>query len=486
MLPTDHPRSGTRKNSVAYEMASAAISLHRRGTISISLLVFLAIVFVSAPAHAEDDVSFREDLAPILIKNCVGCHGDKTAESGFRLDSFTRAFEKGESGSVGFTAGMLEKSEVFHRLVSDDADERMPPESDPLPAEQIAMFKRWIEAGAKFDGDNPDAPLISIVPAPTHPPAPESYPFTIPVSALVFSHDGKSLIAGGYHELTVWNAETGELLRRISNVGRRTYALAISPDGKTLAAAGGSPGSLGEVRLFNPETGELLRAFGAESDVVLDAAFNAKGDQLVVAVTDGSLKTFDAATGRGLLTIAGHADWVTTVAWNSDGTKIASGSRDKTVKIFEATTGELVATYSGHGQPVRGVAFHPAGTEIFSSGDDKRIHRWKIADAVKTSDIGFGGEVFRLQIVGEFLFTSSADKTVRQFEVESHKQLHSLTGHKDSPVSVTWHPATKRLASGGFDGEVIVWDLNEKKPKLTFIAAPGYSAALSYSSRARK
>ena len=478
MLPNDDSRSGIRKNSVVHEMVSDVFRLRPQRmhgqSLAVLAIAFLAIVFVAAPACSEDDVSFRKDLAPILIKNCVGCHGDKTAESGFRLDSFTRAFEKNESGSVGFTAGMLEKSEVFRRLISDDADERMPPESDPLRAEQIALFRRWIEAGANFDGDDPAAPLISIVPAPTHPAAPESYPFTIPVSALVFSNDGRSLIASGYHELTVWNAENGELLRRINNVGRRTYALAISPDGKTLAAACGAPGSLGEVRLFNPETGELLRAFGTASDVVLDVAFNTQGDQLAVATTDGSLKTFETATGQELMTIAAHADWVTVVAWNSDSTKIASGSRDKTVKIFEATTGELIATYSGHGLPVRGVAFHPAGEELFSSGDDKRIHRWKIADAVKTSDIGFGGEVFRLQIVGDFLFASSADKTVRQFEVESHTQLHSLTGHKDSPVSVTWHAPTKRLASGGFDGEVIVWDLDEKKPKLTFIAAPGY------------
>ncbi len=430
--------------------------------------------FSARGAAAADPVSFRSDLAPILLDRCVACHGPKKAEGGYRLDSFERAMKEGDSAAAGFLASNLEESEAFRRLTSDDEIDRMPAESDPLPAEQIALFKRWIEEGAKFDGDHPKAELVTIIPARTHPDPPEAYPFTLPVTSVAFSADGKALLAGGYHELTVWNPEDGTLVRRIKNVGQRTYGLALSPDGKILAAACGAPGRLGEARLFNPDNGELLKVLGTTSDVVLDVAFNPAGDRLAVAAADGMLKVFEVATGKLQLTITSHSDWVTAVAWNADGTKLASASRDKTAKVLDATTGELLATYSGHSQPVKGVAFHPDGAEVYSSGNDNKIHRWKIADGKKSAEIGFGGEVFKLPLSGEFLFAASADKTVRQFEAKSQKQIRSLTGHQDWALSVAYHGATKRLASGSFDGEIRVWNAEDGKPVATFLAAPGY------------
>ncbi len=443
------------------------------------LKTFAAIAtfgMVVTAACAEDPVSFRNDLAPILLHSCLGCHGPKTAEGGYRVDSFERAMKAGDSGVAGFSAGKLDQSEVFRRISSADVDERMPSKREPLTAEQMALFQRWIAEGARFDGDDPKAELPSIVPPPIHPAAPESYPFRLPIAAMIFSHDGHSLFVSGYHEITVWNPQDGKLLRRIGNVGQRTYALALSPDGKTLAVACGQPGRWGEARLFNPQTGELMQVLAATSDVVLDLAFNPKGDRLAIGTTDGAVRVFEVATGKVQLSILSHADWTTAVAWSSDGSKLASASRDKTAKVHDALSGELLASYAGHSESVAGVAFHPDGKDIYSSGADNRIHRWQIADAMKTVERGFNGEVFKLVAAGEFLFAASADKTVRQFDAMSHNPLKQMTGHKDSALSVAFHPGTKRLASGGFDGEIILWNLEDGNPILTFLAAPDVKA----------
>ena len=441
-------------------------------TLWIGIVTIAAVLSVSAPVDGEDAVSFRRDVAPIFMNHCLACHGPKQTEGGYRVDTFERAMQAGDSGIVGNTDGDLNASEVYRRLISDAADERMPAQQDPLSAEQIAIFKRWIEEGAKFDGDDPQAELAEIIPPPQHPSAPETYPYRMPISALVFSHDGKSLIVGGYHELTVWNPQNGELMRRIPNVGQRTYALALSPDGKTLAVACGEPGRLGEVRLFDPENGDLRKVLGAASDIVLDVAFNPQGDRLALAMPDGAIRVFDVATGKAQLTIASHADWTTAVAWNNEGLMLASASRDKTAKVHDAQSGELLASYAGHAESVTGVAFHPDGKEVFSSGADNKIHRWQIADAVKTGESSFSGEVFKLSTVGEFLFAASADKTVRQFGVRAHNQIASLTGHKDWALSHAYHPSSKRLASGGFDGEVCIWTIEDGKSTVTFVAAP--------------
>jgi WD40 repeat protein len=164
------------------------------------------------------------------------------------------------------------------------------------------------------------------------------------------------------------------------------------------------------------------------------------------------------------------------VAWNADGTKLASASRDKTAKVFDAKTGELLVTYSGHGQPVKGVAFHPEGNEVYSAGGDNKIHRWQIAEAKKTAEIGFGGEVFKLVRGGDFLLAASADKSVRQFDAKTHNAVRSYAGHTDWALSVAFHPATKRIAGGGFDGSVKIWNADDGNLVTSLLAAPGYQA----------
>ena len=359
-------------------------------------------------------------------------------------------------------------------VISDDESERMPLEGDPLKKEQIALLKKWIEGGAKFDGPDPKADLATIVPPPVYPDPPKAYPHTLPITALKFSPDGKRLIVGGYHELTVWNPADGKLLQRIKNVGQRTYAMAFRPDGKLLAVAGGAPGRLGETRLFQPGDGKLVRVLAATSDVVLDVAFNPAGDRLAVASADGVVRVFEVASGKLQLTITSHSDWIMAVSWSADGKQLATASRDKTAKVFKSDSGELVVTYAGHGQPVKGVAFHPDGKEVFSSGGDKKLHRWKIADGKKSAEVGFGGEVYKLVRGGDFLFAASADKTVRQFEAKTHKQIRSYTGHSDWALSSAFHAGTKRLASGGFNGQVRIWNTDDGKQVTSFVAAPGY------------
>ena len=437
-----------------------------------SILSIACLALTSFAASAEP-VSFRQDIAPILQNNCLACHGPKKAEGGYRVDSFQRVMAAGDSGEVGFSSE-ADASESFRRIVTDDPDERMPWDSEPLRADEIALVKRWIEEGAKYDADDPAAPLSAIVPPPVHPSAPEVYGNTLPITAVAFSPDGEQLIVGGYNELTLWSPQSGQLLKRVGNVGQRTYALAYSPDGKLLAVGSGAPGQLGEVRLLDAATGELQHVLMSTSDVVFDLAFNPAGDRLAVASADGVIRVFGREDKALQLAITSHSDWVMAIAWSADGSKLASASRDKTSKVFDAKTGDLLVTYSGHAQPVKGVAFHPDGAEVFSSGGDKKVHQWKVADGKKTADVtSFGQESYKVTTGGAFMFVTSADKSARQFELKTRKQIRQYSGHQDYVLAAGYHDATKRLATGAFDGEVRVWNTEDGKPIVTFVAAPG-------------
>jgi WD40 repeat protein len=426
---------------------------------------------------AAEPVSFKRDVAPILLNNCLACHGPKKAEGGYRIDTFERAIAAGDSTQAAFIAKQLEQSEAFRRVTSTDKLERMPLDGDPVPPEQIDVLKRWLEEGAAFDGPDPKAALASYIPPPTHPAAPEAYRATMPITAVEFTPDGSQLVVGGYHELHFYNPADGQLARRLANVGQRTYAIRYSPDGQLLAVACGAPGRLGEVRLFKPDTGELVRVLGMTSDVVYDCAFSPQGDRLATAAADGAVRVFNVADGAEQLTITSHSDWVYAVAWKADGSQLATASRDKTAKVFDAKTGDLLITFSAHNQPVRGVLFHPDGAEVYSSASDNKVQRWKIADAAKTKETGLGGEVYKLASAGEFFLTSSADNKVRQFKAKEHEQVREFAGPKDWVLSAAMHLGTKRVAGGTLDGQVFIWNADDGAVVKSFYAAPGYTAA---------
>jgi WD40 repeat protein/mono/diheme cytochrome c family protein len=428
-----------------------------------------------AAKPAEGQVSFSKEVAPILLKNCAACHGATDFKGDYQVHTFAALMKAGESGDASITPGDISKSYLYELISTTDAGSRMPKDGDPLKPEQIALIKKWIEQGAKYDAADKAALLASIVPKKAHPAPPEAYRVPIAVTALALSPDGKEVAVGGYHEITIWDTAKGELRRRIKNFEERTYSLAYNSDGKLLAAAGGTPGQSGEVTLFDPASGAVVKTLGTMSDVAFGAAFNPKGDKLAACAADRSIRIYDVASGKEERLIEDHADWVMGVAWNQDGTLLASASRDKTSKVFETKTGESQATYPGHGDTVYGVAFSPDGKQVISCGADKRVHVWNPADGKQIGLIGgFTGEVYKALVRGDQIYSASSDKQARQHKVADRALVKAFPGANDYVYAVDFNPTAKLVAAGTFDGEVCLFDAEKGTLTIRFRAAPGY------------
>ncbi|HEY1067172.1 MAG TPA: c-type cytochrome domain-containing protein, partial [Pirellulales bacterium] len=429
--------------------------------------------FGAAPAAAEE-ISFTKQIAPLLVKNCVACHGPKDFKGGYQLHTFDVLMKPGESESPAIKPGDPAGSYLFDLLTSTDASSRMPLESDPLPADKIALVKTWIEQGAKYDSPDVHATLASIAPKEPHPAAPEAYRVAMPITAVAFRPDGNELAVGGYHEITLWNPADGSLVKRIGNVAERTYGLAYRPNGQLLAAASGTPGQIGEIRLYNPADGSLVKDLATLPDVAFDVAFSADGSRLAACGADRSIRVFNVESGTQELLIEDHADWVLAIAWSADGKFLASASRDKTSKVFDAATGDSQITYPGHQNTVFGVAFSPDGNQVLSSGADKQIHIWNRSDAKKEANIGgFGNDVFKLALVNGVIVSESADKTARLHTFADRKQIQQFAGNSDWVYAASYNEPTKRLATGSYDGDVRIYNTADGKEVLRFKAAPG-------------
>ncbi len=425
----------------------------------------------SAPVEPVAAVSFIRDVAPILQRHCVACHGEDKAEGGWRADSFAALLKAGATGGDGFLAGNRGASEVFGRITSTDADLRMPLDGEPLAAADIDAIGRWIDAGLPFDGVSADTFLVDQIPPPVHPAAPSTYTMLPPVTALAFTPAGE-LLAGGWREVLVIDPASGGVRSRIGNLPERSTRIALRPAGDRFAVAGGVPGRLGEVRLFTL-SGGLLRVLASGADMVHDVAWSGDGSRIAVASSDATVRIFDAESGSLVRAIPGHRDWVLAVAWSPDGSRIATGSRDRTAKVFDAATGTLLATYGRHDAPVRGIIFHPAGEEMFSASDAQKWDRWKITEAAHVRDTHLGGEVFQLVVAGEFFAAPSANGKAHLFKLQDGEKVREYdTGTGRRLISVAASVPADLVAAGTQDGRVVVWKLSTAERLAEFPLQP--------------
>jgi hypothetical protein len=455
-------------------------------------LIVLASATPAAGAGADPaapPAQFSTDVAPILVRKCQGCHGPEQAKGGYRLDTFERLMKSGDSGDVPVMRGDPAASALFRLITSHDEKKRMPQKDDPLPAAQVATIERWILGGAKFDGASPVAPLATLVPAVPHAAAPERYSRPVPVLALAFNPDGTELAAGGYHEITVWNPASGELLRRIADLPQQCHAIAFAPDGAFLAVAAGTPGATGELRLIRAGASagakEAALVLDRTGDLMATVAFSADGKLLAAGGADGAVRLYEvspaspatAPAARQSRVIALHSDWVTAVAFSPDGRRVASSSRDKTVRVIDAATGETLSAYFGHDGPVFAVAWDGTGERVLSAGREREVHVWDPkTEGKKTAEIGgFGGDVFRLVRAGESLFSAGADGKVRQHKVADRDLVRTFDASGDWVYALALNEKTGRVAAGSFDGTVRIFSVGDGSAVAQLVAAPGYA-----------
>ncbi|MBN8248202.1 MAG: hypothetical protein J0L84_12250 [Verrucomicrobia bacterium] len=135
-------------------------------------------VAVLASAQAAPD--FQKEILPLLESRCVECHGPDKQKGKLRLDTLEAALKGGKDGPA-LKAGDAAASPIIQRVsLPKDNDDRMPPEGDPLTAEQVQALKDWIAGGAKWPEGVVVAPPKSATQAaapvrkgPPPPPLPE-------------------------------------------------------------------------------------------------------------------------------------------------------------------------------------------------------------------------------------------------------------------------------------------------------------------------
>ncbi len=201
-------------------------------------------------------------------------------------------------------------------------------------------------------------------------------------------------------------------------------------------------------------------------------ALSPDGRTLAVASNIG-VWLYEVATARALSLLP--SSLVNAVAFSAGGI-LAAGSASGEVELWEVETGDRIGTLR-HGTAVYGLAFSPDGTVLASGSDDQVIRVWEVATRrqVATWEVPRDGySVYSLSELafspdGSRLVSGFQDGTVRLWDVATRTEIATLQGHTKPVTSVAYSPKGGHLASAGaqWDGTVILWDVATRSPIAT-------------------
>jgi hypothetical protein len=434
----------------------------------------LACGFAPAAPTLAAEPTFSHDVYPIVRKHCWSCHSGSKAEGKLRFDDVDGVRRGGESGPL-FVPGKPDASTLIEQVSGKKP--AMPPEGSPLAAAEVDVLRRWIAAGGKVDRMPQDASASVVVP--------QTYAFAPAITSVAVSPDGRLAACACRSEAVLVPLDDEKSspptkTRRLPTDCDLLTHVEFSPDGKLLAAAGGTPARFGAVHFFDVATGKLVASRRLTNDTLFRGSFSPDGKRIALGASDGGVYLVPVDAKAEVKRIELHSDWAVDVAWTPDGTKLVSVGRDKTTKVASAESGQLLRTIdsstermnavaaddkfgvsAGLAKTMNGYDFSIALENVELSGSGNGARPVSRAAQYTRAFEGQPGEVLDLALSGDqrLLATAGQFAEIRLYTLVDRKRVGAVPYAAGSAYAVALNADATRLVVGGRSGKLDVFQL---------------------------
>ncbi len=292
------------------------------------------------------------------------------------------------------------------------------------------------------------------------------------------------------------SAQEPKLLSTFVGHSDEVRAVAISPDGKTLASGGAD----NTIRLWDVATGKEQAALPTVmpkiAEFLVDSlAFSPDGKTLASGTGGNKVDLWDVSTRKCTNLLNEESQFASPlVVFSPDGKAFASGGRCiREIRLWDVATGKLGATLEGHDlYGVKALVFQRDGKTLISVGHDAQIKRWDTATGKNTSTLKTAdwtpaaafspdGKIAAVVIPAVDGIKGKKDVTencVKLFEVATGKVQASLKGDAVTDLTMVFSPDGKTLATGYTENTIKLWDIATGKELGTL---RGHASSLAFS-----
>ncbi|WP_405892178.1 XRE family transcriptional regulator [Streptomyces sp. NBC_00104] len=275
---------------------------------------------------------------------------------------------------------------------------------------------------------------------------------------------------------------------------RHVHALAVTPNGRTLATAC-DDGSLRLWDLTDPQHPAVLGTVDDPSGSAVNLAFSPRGDTLIGTGQDREIRLWDVTDPQEprplSRTPTHHTDFIFSLAVSPDGRTLATGSYDHTVRLWnvgDPARPRLLNKLTGHTLNVKPVAFSPDGATLASGSDDRTVRLWDVTDPRRASVIAVLErhdnfvDALAYSRDGRTLLSGSDDHTAFLWDVTDPlhpRRLGRLQGHTDVITSVEFTPDSRLAVTAALDGTVRLWETADRPRPAERASLTGLSGGLA-------
>ena len=302
--------------------------------------------------------------------------------------------------------------------------------------------------------------------------------------SVAFGPDGKTIAVATVSRLVkLWSLTSNRELAELKYAGGAgLWEVALSDDGRTLAARGPGP-----IWVWNLDGADERLELAGHSSGVTSESFSPDGATLASTSKEGTVKLWEPATGRLRRTLGGYPDDVQCSAFSPDGTLLATGSFQKgRLRIWDTRSWQEVYAAledAEHVGNVTGLAFlRGAGKELglAATSRESGLGVWR----VKRDDDGPLAvlPIVQRPAVSCFHLASSPDCRLAAFiDAEVNVRVWDLLTARglafNGPRALFgWHSlafrSPRELVYIASDGVAVVWDVTENRLIRT-IGRPG-------------